>query len=157
MDPSRLRDLPSVDRLATSVAKAVLEERRSELLGGASSQALSQTSSTLRNAAVSEEGRELLARGRFVAPLESEGFDVFGALPSPAERPAKQAQSRARKSDDEAALSRRLQTAQRELATVEHFDYVVINESDREDDTVAQISAIITAERCRLHQRRVEL
>jgi L-seryl-tRNA(Ser) seleniumtransferase len=30
-----LRDLPSVDRLATSVAKAVLEERRAELLGGA--------------------------------------------------------------------------------------------------------------------------
>ena len=35
MDPSRLRDLPSVDRLATSVAKAVLQERRNELLGGA--------------------------------------------------------------------------------------------------------------------------
>jgi L-seryl-tRNA(Ser) seleniumtransferase len=35
MDPSRLRDLPSVDRLATSVAKAVLQERRAELLGGA--------------------------------------------------------------------------------------------------------------------------
>ena len=35
MDPSRLRDLPSVDRLATSVAKAVLAERRDELLGGA--------------------------------------------------------------------------------------------------------------------------
>ena len=40
----------------------------------------SQISSTLRTAAVSEEGRELLARGRFTAPLESEGFDVFGAL-----------------------------------------------------------------------------
>jgi L-seryl-tRNA(Ser) seleniumtransferase len=35
MDPSRLRDLPSVDRLATSVAKAVLRERRDELLSGA--------------------------------------------------------------------------------------------------------------------------
>jgi L-seryl-tRNA(Ser) seleniumtransferase len=35
VDPSRLRDLPSVDRLATSVAKAVLQERRNELLGGA--------------------------------------------------------------------------------------------------------------------------
>jgi L-seryl-tRNA(Ser) seleniumtransferase len=35
MDPSRLRDLPSVDRLATSVAKAVLAERREQLLGGA--------------------------------------------------------------------------------------------------------------------------
>jgi L-seryl-tRNA(Ser) seleniumtransferase len=35
VDPSRLRELPSVDRLATSVAKAVLQERREELLGGA--------------------------------------------------------------------------------------------------------------------------
>jgi L-seryl-tRNA(Ser) seleniumtransferase len=35
VDPSRLRELPSVDRLATSVAKEVLRERRAELLGGA--------------------------------------------------------------------------------------------------------------------------
>jgi L-seryl-tRNA(Ser) seleniumtransferase len=35
VDPSRLRELPSVDRLATSVAKAVLQDRRAELLGGA--------------------------------------------------------------------------------------------------------------------------
>jgi L-seryl-tRNA(Ser) seleniumtransferase len=35
MDPSRLRELPSVDRLATSVARVVLDERRAELLGGA--------------------------------------------------------------------------------------------------------------------------
>src|SRR5213593_77606 len=30
-----MRELPSVDRLATSVARAVLRERREELLGGA--------------------------------------------------------------------------------------------------------------------------
>jgi L-seryl-tRNA(Ser) seleniumtransferase len=39
MDPSRLRELPSVDRLATSVAKAVLQERREEILGGARDEA----------------------------------------------------------------------------------------------------------------------
>ena len=64
-----------------------LTEQASDLLGGASAQALSQISSTLRTAAVSEEGRELLARGRFTAPLEAEGFDVFGALPPAAPRP----------------------------------------------------------------------
>ena len=58
-----------------------LTQQASELLGGASSQALSQISATLQAAAVSEEGRELLARGRFTTPLEPEGFDVFGALP----------------------------------------------------------------------------
>src|SRR5690242_20079968 len=39
MDPSRLRELPSVDRLATSVARVVLDERRAELLGGARDEA----------------------------------------------------------------------------------------------------------------------
>ena len=77
-----------------------LTQQASELLGGASSQALAQISSTLRTAAVSEEGRELLARGRFTAPLEAEGFDVFGSLPSPPAR-AKKRQAAARKADDE--------------------------------------------------------
>jgi len=35
----RLRALPSVDRLATSVARAVVKERRAELLAGASDDA----------------------------------------------------------------------------------------------------------------------
>ena len=78
-----------------------LTQQASQLLGGASSQALSQISGTLRAAAVSEEGRELLARGRFTTPLEPEGFDVLGALPaSPAgARPKKQA--RTQKANDE--------------------------------------------------------
>jgi hypothetical protein len=66
-----------------------LTQQASELLGGASSQALSQIGSTLRTAAVSEEGRELLARGRFTTPLEAEGFDVFGSLPAPPARSKK--------------------------------------------------------------------
>ena len=73
-----------------------LTRQASELLGGASAPTLAQISSTLRTAAVSEEGRELLARGRFTAPLEAEGFDVFGALPAPRpSRGRKQAQTRA--------------------------------------------------------------
>src|SRR5689334_7430771 len=36
---TRLRDLPSVDRLATSVARAVVDERREELLAGARDEA----------------------------------------------------------------------------------------------------------------------
>src|SRR3954471_18738246 len=34
-DSDRLRELPSVDRLATSVARAVVGERREELMAGA--------------------------------------------------------------------------------------------------------------------------
>jgi hypothetical protein len=67
-----------------------LTQDASQLLGGASAQVLAQISETLRAAAISEEGRELLARGRFTAPLEPEGFDVFGTLPKPpAGRPRK--------------------------------------------------------------------
>lgn len=64
---------------------------------------------------------------------------------------------RSRKTDDPAAVMRRLRTAQRELLTIENFDYVAFNESDREDDTVTEIIAILTAERCRLGQRDVEV
>lgn len=78
-----------------------LIRQASQLLGGASAQVLAQIGNTLRAAAVSEEGRELLARGRFTTPLESEGFDVFGgSLPdSPPSRPKRQAEKR--QADDE--------------------------------------------------------
>ena len=96
-----------------------LTQQASQLLGGASSQALSQISATLRAAAVSEEGRELLARGRFTTPLEPEGFDVFGALPaSPAVRPKKEA--RTRKANDELKKAReRLRELEKEAKAAE--------------------------------------
>ncbi len=64
---------------------------------------------------------------------------------------------RTRKTDDPDALIRRLRTAQRELATIELFDYVVFNESDHQDQTVAEIRAILLAEQRRIHQTDVEL
>lgn len=57
-----------------------LERAAARLLGGSSSSVLHQVSSTLRTAAVSEEGRELLATGRFTVPLESEGFGSLEGL-----------------------------------------------------------------------------
>ncbi len=62
-----------------------------------------------------------------------------------------------RKTDDPDAMLRRLQTARREMAAVELFDYVVFNESERLDQTVAEISAILLAEKRRIHQPEVEL
>jgi hypothetical protein len=99
-----------------------LTQQASDLLGGASAQALSQISSTLRTAAVSEEGRELLARGRFTTPLEAEGFDVFGSLPAPPVRPKKQARTAERKADDE------LKKAKERLREVER----TVREAERE-------------------------
>jgi hypothetical protein len=96
-----------------------LTQQASQLLGGASAQVLSQINGTLRAAAVSEEGRELLARGRFTTPLEAEGFDVFGALPaSAAPRPKKQA--RTRKANDELKQARtRLRELEKEVRAAE--------------------------------------
>jgi len=82
-----------------------LTQQASQLLGGASSQVLAQISGTLRAAAVSEEGRELLARGRFTTPLESEGFDVFGALPT-SRPPHPKKQASMQKANDELRKAR---------------------------------------------------
>ncbi len=62
-----------------------------------------------------------------------------------------------RKTDDPDAMLRRLQTARREMAAIELFDYVVFNESDRPDQAVAELGAILLAEKRRLHQPQVEL
>jgi hypothetical protein len=72
---ARQSEKDALRRLEQAAGKLLAEER-----GSAASGLLQQISSTLRTAAVSEEGRELLARGRFVAPLESEGFGALAGL-----------------------------------------------------------------------------
>jgi hypothetical protein len=81
-----------------------------------------QVSETLRAASVSEEGRELLARGRFDKPLEeSSGFDTLAALapakppkrPKPAHRDDKRAQLRAELREAEQKAKRLRQDAER--------------------------------------------
>lgn len=110
--------------------------------------------------------RQALARGQDVVlkvdtqgvqtirQISNGGVFIFIAPPSMDEL-ARRLQSR--KTDNPDALMRRLRTAQRELLTIHNFDYVVFNESDREDETVTQILAILTAERCRLGQAGVEV
>ena len=89
-----------------------------------------------------------------IRQITSGGIYIFIAPPSMDEL-ARRLQSR--KTDNADALMRRLRTAQRELLTIGNFDYVVFNESDREDETVTQIVAILAAERCRLRQSNVEV
>jgi guanylate kinase len=47
----------------------------------------------------------------------------------------------------------RIDAAAEEMKSLPMFDYVVINQQDRVDLTIAQIDAIITAERCRVKPR----
>lgn len=61
---------------------------------------------------------------------------------------------RGRKTDDPQALMERATTASWELSKVRDFDYVVFNETDRVQETLRIIDAIITAEGCRIDQTR---
>ena len=82
-DSARNAEEAAIGRLAEA-ARVLLDAER----GGASSSAVAQIGATLRAAAVSDEGRTLLARGRFEAPIASEGFEILGALaPAGAPRP----------------------------------------------------------------------
>lgn len=63
-------------RRLRSEAERLLKQER----GGASASVLNQVEEALRATAVSETGREALARGRFVEPPQAEGFDVVSQL-----------------------------------------------------------------------------
>jgi len=62
---------------------------------------------------------------------------------------------RSRKTDDPAALTRRISIASREIATIEFFDYFVFNESEHIEKAVERIEAIVTVEKMRIHPREV--
>jgi guanylate kinase len=59
-----------------------------------------------------------------------------------------------RGTEDEASLKRRLDRAQQEMAAMGWYKYVIIN--DRFENAVAELMAIITAERCRHNHRIIE-
>ncbi|MDX6473357.1 MAG: hypothetical protein QOK22_2173 [Gaiellaceae bacterium] len=91
-------------------AAGLLAEKR----GGASNSLLQQISSTLRTAAVSEEGRELLARGSFVAPLESEGFGALAGL-----APDVSVERVVRRAESAADVKKKLREAKQRLRELE--------------------------------------
>jgi guanylate kinase len=64
---------------------------------------------------------------------------------------------RERKTEPEDQLKIRIATARQELRRLDLFDYVVINAEDELDKTCEKIAAIITAEKCRVEQREINL
>lgn len=62
-----------------------------------------------------------------------------------------------RKTEPEDQLKMRIATARKEIRRLELFDYVVINEQDKLDDTCRKIACIIAAERCRVKPREINL
>ena len=63
--------------------------------------------------------------------------------------------ARGTESDEERRI--RLATAEREMQRASEYDYVIVNHRDRLDQAVADLKAIITAERLRVCPRRVTL
>jgi guanylate kinase len=62
-----------------------------------------------------------------------------------------------RKTESPEGLKRRIATAREEMKRLPEFDYVVVNRDNKLNETVEQIMAIITAEKCRVKQRKIEL
>lgn len=62
-----------------------------------------------------------------------------------------------RKTESKQDFDIRIETAKSEMEHLCTFDYVVVNENDRLDETVAAIDAIIAAEKCRIPPRRAAL
>ncbi|MFL5731971.1 MAG: guanylate kinase [Chloroflexia bacterium] len=62
-----------------------------------------------------------------------------------------------RKTEDPQELATRLEVARQEMHELTHFDYLVVNHSNRLDETVHTIEAILQAEKCRVHPRRIRL
>jgi guanylate kinase len=62
-----------------------------------------------------------------------------------------------RKTESPADLERRIITAREEMACLANFDYVVVNRDGGVDEAVADIMAILRAEKCRTNPRKVEV
>lgn len=110
--------------------------------------------------------KQALDKGRgVILKLDIQGADtikkilphavsIFVAAPSMQELADR---LRRRNTESEADLALRLQTATEEMKRVHSFDYMVINQQQKVDCAVADIRAIITAEKLRLISREYNL
>lgn len=64
---------------------------------------------------------------------------------------------RQRKTESDVDVELRLLAAKEEMKSLPLFDYVVVNARDRVESAISQIESIITAEKCRVVPRSVEL
>jgi guanylate kinase len=88
--------------------------------------------------------RELVPHGTFIFLAPESMDELLQRLQS-------------RKSDDPDVLMARFMAADRELRRAREFDFVVFNERERLDRTIAQLSAIIDAEHHRIDQPEIIL
>ena len=141
-EDARHKETDALKRL-TKAAERLLRDAR----GSASASALAQINEGLRAAAITEEGRELLARGRFSEPPKATGFDAFAGIdvPKGAPRAGKRAaapKTSARERREAAAalreLEQRLHAAKRAAEKAEKQARAARAEADALADEVAE-------------------
>jgi len=84
-------DRDAVERARAAESDALKKLTRAAEQLGASGPALAQVNESLRAAAVTEGGRELLARGRFTEPLRASGFEAYAGIELPKRPPRRKA------------------------------------------------------------------
>jgi len=106
-----------------------------------------------------KEGRDVIVKADVQGAATIKGIApqallIFLAPPSVEELVAR---LRQRKSESNVDFNKRIETAYEEMKRLPIFDYVVVNHHDRVDLAVAQIDAIITAEKCRVNPRVIRI
>lgn len=105
------------------------------------------------------EGRDVIIKvdvqgAATIKGLAPQAVLIFLSPPSLAEL---EARLRQRHTENSEELEKRLAIAREEMKRIPLFDYVVVNRQNQIDQAVAQIESIITAEKCRVNPRVVEL
>lgn len=117
-EQARTKELDALKRLAKAAERMLRDTR-----GSASASTLTQVNEALRTAAVTEEGRELLARGRFTEPLQASGFDAFAGIEVPKHarkrRPPEKSHAQREAEKELRALERELGTARARVQALE--------------------------------------
>lgn len=121
---ARKIEADTLRRLIREAEKLLLER------GNVGSATLSQVAETLRAAAISPTGRELLARGRFVQPLPAEGFDIVSDLTAGAP-PSRSIKKRESRNDDIRVAREAVRTAKQNLRTAERDERKARQHADR--------------------------
>ncbi|XUX00493.1 MAG: guanylate kinase [Dehalogenimonas sp.] len=89
-----------------------------------------------------------------IKKIAPEAVFVFMLPPSLEELKARLAR---RLTESPETLKRRLETAPEELKQLPAFDYFVVNHDGKLDQAVSEISAIIAAEKSKVHPRQIDL
>lgn len=131
-------DKEAVERARAAETDALKRLTKAAEALGAAGQALAQVNESLRAAAVTEAGRELLARGRFTEPLHASGFEAYDglALPKPPKR--KRAAAAPKRTDERRRAAAELRELEQRLRAAEQRAQAARKEAD---DLAAEVDA----------------